>query len=205
LKNIILFGAGGHSKAIIDCLIEEGAEIEGIFDDDHDLVSMNGFSVLGSYDETESPEAQIIVSIGDNKTRKKITQNVRHRFGTAIHPSAVVSKYARIGEGSMIIHGSIVQTGVTIGKHVIINTGASIDHDSKLGDFVHVSPKACLCASVQVGEGTHVGASATILPGVKVGKWCVIGAGAVVNKDIPNNSVVVGVPAKVIRTLEDDF
>jgi sugar O-acyltransferase (sialic acid O-acetyltransferase NeuD family) len=203
-EQVLLYGAGGHSKVIIDCLAEAGIEIEGIFDDDQDLVSLNGYSVIGSYDETECPDLKLIISIGDNKVRKKITENVKHRFATAIHPSAVVSKFARIDVGSMIIHGAIIQTGVTIGKHSIINTGASIDHDCKLGNYVHVSPKACLCASVHVGDGTHIGASATVLPGVKIGKWCVIGAGAVVNKDIPDRSVVVGVPAKIIKTLDED-
>lgn len=200
----MLYGAGGHARVILDCILESGSEVEGIFDDDQDLVSLNGYSVLGSYDMTEYPELSIIITIGDNKTRKKIASTIKHKFATAIHPSAVVSKFARIDVGSMIIHSATIQTGVTIGKHSIINTSSSVDHDCKLGSFVHISPKACLCASVQVGDGTHVGASATILPGVKIGKWCVIGAGAVVNRDIPDYSVVVGIPGKVIKTLAEN-
>ncbi len=201
-KQVLLYGAGGHSKVVIDCLLESGVEIEGIFDDDDDLVSLNGYSVIGSYNEKESQDLEIIISIGDNQTRKKITQVVRHKYTTTIHPLAIVSKFARIDVGSMVIHGAVIQTGVTIGKHTIVNTSSSIDHDCKLGSYVHISPKACLCASVHVGDGTHIGASATILPGVKIGKWCVIGAGAVVNKDIPDFSVVIGIPGRIVRTLE---
>jgi sugar O-acyltransferase (sialic acid O-acetyltransferase NeuD family) len=203
-KLVLLYGAGGHAKVVIDCLSEAGVEIEGIFDDDQDLVSLNGFSVLGPYDEQESPELEVIIAIGDNKTRKMIAESVRHRFAIAIHPSAIVSKYARVGDGSMIIHGAVVQTGVQLGKHVIINTSASIDHDCKIGNYAHVSPQACLCANVSIGDGTHVGAAATILPQVKVGKWCVIGAGSVVNKDVPDRAVVMGVPGKVVRMLDED-
>ena len=91
----------------------------------------------------------------------------------------------------MIVHGAVVQSGVRIGKHCILNTLSSVDHDSIIGDFVHISPRSCVCSSVKIGEGCHLGAGATVLPGVTIGKWSVIGAGAVVNKDIPDFSMVL--------------
>ena len=100
--------------------------------------------------------------------------------------------------------GVVLQSGTKIGKHCIINTKASIDHDCIIDDFVHISPSVTLCGNIVVGEGTHVGAAATIIPNIKIGKWCVIGAGAVITKDVPDHSLVVGVPGKIIKSLENE-
>jgi acetyltransferase-like isoleucine patch superfamily enzyme len=88
-----------------------------------------------------------------------------------------------------------------VGRHVILNTASTVDHDCRIGDFVHIAPGAILCGQASVGEGTLVGAGATILPGVTVGKWCVIGAGAVVHRPIPDFSLAVGVPVRVVSSL----
>lgn len=199
---MLLYGAGGHAKVVVDCLDSQEVEIEAIFDDATELVSLNGFDVIGEYDSSYCPDDQIIISVGDNTKREKLVNKVSHRFGKAIHSSCVVSPYARVGEGSVIIHGSVVQTGAKIGKHVIVNTMSSVDHDVSIGDFAHISPKVTLCESVHIGEGVHIGAGATVLPNIKVGKWCVIGAGAVITQNLPDYSLVVGVPGKVIRKLD---
>ena len=93
----------------------------------------------------------------------------------------------------------VIQPNTTIGKHVIVNTSASIDHDNYIADFVHVAPKVALTGHVEVGEGSFIGAGAVVIPKIKIGKWCTIGAGSVVIKDVPDNAVVVGNPAKIIR------
>lgn len=199
---MILYGAGGHAKVVIDCLMSEEKEIIGIFDDKSDLVSLNGYDVFGAYDANYKFDEQLIVCVGSNTIRKKLAQVVKHRFGSAIHNSAIVSPYAKIGEGSVIVHRSVLQSGVHIGKHCIINTSSSIDHDCRIGNYSHISPGVTVCAEVSVGEGTHIGAGATILPQVSIGKWCVIGAGAVITQNLPDYSLVVGVPGKVIRKLD---
>ncbi len=200
---MLLYGAGGHAKVVLDCLMEQGVSINGIFDDKSDLVSLNGYDVLGKYDEHSFEEDQVIITIGDNTTRKNLVQKIKHKFGKIAHPSAIMSKYVQIGEGSVVFHGCILQTGVRIGKHCIINTGASLDHDVTVGDFAHISPKVTLCDVVEIGEGTHIGAGATILPKITVGKWCVVGAGAVITQNLPDYSLVVGVPGKIIRRTDD--
>lgn len=202
MEKVVLYGAGGHARVVIDCVQDSGREVEGIFDDDEGLVSLNGFDVIGSYDPQEFSECELIVSIGDNMTRKKVVNKVSHSFTSALHPSSVISKYTRLGEGSVFMQGSIVQAGTTIGKHCILNTGCTVDHDSVIGDFVHVSPGVTICASVSVGEGTHIGAGATVLPGVKIGDWCQIGAGAVITKEVPDQCVVIGVPGKIVRSVD---
>jgi sugar O-acyltransferase (sialic acid O-acetyltransferase NeuD family) len=196
---MLLYGGSGHAKVIIDCLLANNIPIYGIFDDNPAISSLLDFPIIGSYKKDYLPSEEIIISIGNNAIRKKVAQNIRHPFGKVIHPSALLSGFASVREGTVIFHNSVVQAGSIIGKHCIINTAASIDHDCELEDFVHVSPNATLSGNVKVGEGTHIGAGATVIQGITIGKWCTVGAGSVVIRDIPDYATVVGVPAKVIK------
>ncbi len=200
---MLLYGAGGHAKVVIDCLAEQGIDIHGIFDDNSDLVSLNGFDVLGVYDESYEAEIPLIITIGDNQTRSNISKRAVHKFGQVAHPSATISNYAHVAEGSVVFHQAVLQSGARIGKHCIINSGAIVEHDCVVEDFAHISPGVTLCDKVKVGEGTHIGAGATVIPNIEIGKWCVVGAGAVITQPLPDYSLVVGVPGKVIRKIED--
>ena len=111
----------------------------------------------------------------------------------------MISEEVLIGEGTQIITSSTINVGTKIGKHCIINTNSSIDHDCKIYDFVHIAPGVTICGGVSIGKSTLVGAGTTILPNVNVGENVVIGAGSLVNKDIPDNSKVLGSPAKIIE------
>jgi sugar O-acyltransferase (sialic acid O-acetyltransferase NeuD family) len=196
---MLLYGGSGHAKVIIDCLLANHISIHGIFDDNPDLYQLLQFPVLGLYQATYLPQEPLIIAIGNNSIRKKIASLIKHAFGKVIHPSAIVSRFAQIGAGTVVFHNSVVQASANIGNHCIINTTASVDHDCIVEDFVHISPHATLSGNVVIGEGTHIGAGATIIPGVTVGKWCVIGAGAVVIKHIPDYATAVGVPANIIK------
>ncbi len=200
---MILYGAGRHARVVIECLLDSDIDVQGIFDDKSDLVSLNGFDVFGEYIPTDYINSEIVITVGDNTIRKKISNTITHKYGVIKHPSCIISKFAKIDEGCVILHGSIIQTGTTIGKHCIINTGASIDHDCSLGDYIHISPRVTLCDGVRIGEGVHVGAGATILPNITIGKWCVVGAGSVITESLPDYSLVVGVPGKVIRRVDE--
>lgn len=196
---MLLFGGGGHAKVVMDCIWDAASNVSGVFDDNPQLVLPKGVQFLGRYNSDIGPQYPIIISVGNNKIRYEVVPVIRHRFGKAIHPSALVSAHSTIGDGSMVLQGSIVQTGTEIGRHVIVNTAASIDHDNYIGNFVHIGPKATLCGGVFVGEGTFIGAGATIINNIKIGKWCTIGAGAVVIKDLPDYSTAVGVPARILN------
>lgn len=192
-----LYGASGHAKVIMDSLISQGISVDACIDDNPDLVSLMDVPVLHGW-KGESP---LIVSIGINATRRKVVDRLMEQavqlgkelvFGRAIHSSAILSPFATIGEGTVVMQGAIIQSCACIGKHCIVNTGTSIDHECQLGDYVHVSPHATLCGNVSVGEGSWVGAGTTVIQGVKIGRWCVIGAGSVVTKDVPDGYLAVG-------------
>jgi sugar O-acyltransferase (sialic acid O-acetyltransferase NeuD family) len=193
---MVLYGASGHGKVIVDILEANGIPIDFVVDDNPNLSELLGYEVhrnLGTYNEA-------IIAIGSCKIRKRVVSQLTvNRYLTARHPTAIISPHATIAEGSVVMQGAIIQACTNIGKHCIINTGASVDHDCNLADFVHVAPHATVAGDVEIGEGSWIGAGAVVKQGVKIGSWCVIGAGAVVVKDVPDNITVVGVPAKDIK------
>ena len=188
-----LYGASGHAKVIIDILNASGIKVDAMFDDDESITDLMSFPVKHKW----NGESPIIVSIGNNVTRKQIAKKLDCEFGTVIHPSSIISPYATIGAGTVIMQGTVVQSGATVGKHCILNTGSSVDHECCIEDFVHISPQATLCGNVHIGEGAWIGASAVVIPGVKIGKWSIIGAGSVVVEDVPDGVVAYGNPCRI--------
>ena len=196
--SIIIKGAGGHARVVIDCARAQGRTVECAYDPFHDG-ELYGIPIRRNYAASDFPNADALVAIGDNAVRRQVASEVRHAFTNVIHPSSTISPYATVGEGNMILHGTIIQAASRIGNHVILNTGSQVDHDCIIGDFVHIAPGAILCGGVQVGEGSLIGTGAIIIPGKKVGAWSVIGAGSVVIDNIPDYVVAVGNTAKVIK------
>lgn len=197
MEIINLYGASGHGKVIKDIIESAGKQVGVFYDDFSTLSEIQSIPIRKT---AEGPvSGPIIISIGANNIRKRIAESLVAVFATAIHLSAIVSKSATIGEGTVVMPGAIIQSETQIGRHCIINTGASVDHECRIADYVHISPHATLCGNVIVGEGSWIGAGSTVIPGVKIGRWCVVGAGATVVNDIPDNTTVVGIPAKPIK------
>lgn len=192
-------GGGEHAKVVLDCLLDQGANVLALFDPKYHG-ELFGVTQRGQYDPSFAPEAKALIAIGDNAVRKRVAAITRHSFINAIHSSAIISTRAKVGNGCMVLHGAIVQAQTVIGDHVIINTAASIDHDCEINNFVHVAPRAVLCGRVKVGEGALIGAGAVVLPGISIGAWATVGAGAVVTKDVTEGAILVGNPAGQIHT-----
>lgn len=198
MSNFYLYGASGHAKVIMDILSANGLKIAGFIDDNIQLNNFMGYPV---FHEAKGKESMII-SIGNNLIRKKIALKlVNTNFIKAIHPSSSISTNSSIANGTVIMHGAIIQSCTVIGNHCIVNTSATIDHDCIINDFVHISPNATLCGNVHVGEGSQVSAGAVVIPGVKIGKWSFIAAGAIVVRDVPDNTMVMGNPATIKKTI----
>lgn len=201
---MIVYGASGHGKVIIEILELNGYQSITLWDDG-DKTSLGSYMV--GKPNLEKPKGdKVVISIGDNATRKKIAKKLlplqQLEFITAQHPMAIVSQKTEIGVGTVIMAGATVNPDTNIGMHCILNTNSSIDHDCVIEDYVHLSPNSTLCGNVTVKEGTHIGTGAILIPGVTVGKWCTIGAGAVIISDIPDYATVVGNPGKIIKTVK---
>ncbi|RAW01286.1 acetyltransferase [Pseudochryseolinea flava] len=198
ITEVILVGGGGHAKVVADCLQSQGTIVKGFFDPHQG--NLLGLTCLGNYQSALHTDVPVIIAIGDNAVRERIARHeVKHRYFIAQHPSVICSQYATIGEGSMLLHGAIVQAGAVIGKHVILNTGSQVDHDCVIGDYVHIAPSAVLCGGVEIGEGALIGANAVVRPKIKIGKGVVAGAGAVVVRDVPDYAIIAGNPARVLK------
>lgn len=198
METINLFGASGHGKVIKDIIEAERNKVGVFYDDAPIYTNIHGISVIKTTDAIVT--GPLIISIGSNNIRKLIVERYDVTFAKAIHPTASVAPTVKVGNGTVIMQGAIIQSDTVIGTHCIINSGASVDHECLIADFVHISPHATLCGNVKVGEGSWIGAGATVIPGVKIGKWCTIGAGSTVIEDIHDGCTVVGTPAKDINT-----
>ena len=197
-RMVYLFGASGHGKVIKDILNANGVKVEAFVEDNPGVKECGGRPVV----HDAAGLSPMIVSIGVNKVRKMIVERLKANnsaieFATAIHPSAVISPSAKIGEGSVVMAGAVVNADAVIGKHCIVNTGATIDHDSVVGDYCHVAPGAHICGGTQIGEGTWIGVGTSIIQCLNIGKNCMVGAGSVVVRDIPDDVTAFGNPCRV--------
>ncbi len=197
---MILFGASGHCKSVIDIAESIGEKISIIYDDNPKVEAVCHIPVQKLKSEISGLKEDWIISIGNNRNRQEVRNKLKQNFGFLIHRTASVSNWSSIGIGTVIMAKVVVNACVTIGEHCIINSGAVIEHDCILGDFVHVSPNASLAGGVVVGEGTHIGIGACVLPEIKIGKWVTIGAGSVIIKDVPDRTVIVGNPGRFIKS-----
>ncbi|GGK25234.1 acetyltransferase [Deinococcus malanensis] len=179
-----------------------GLKIGGVFDDSHAAPRyVLGHPVVGKIDQIhDDPHTRAIVAIGDNLVRRKIVSRFKRvSWATLVHPSAWIDSTVRLGYGTVVLAGSVIQPDVRIGCHAIVNTCASVDHDCVLSDFVHAAPGVRLAGNVRLDEGVFAGVASTFVPGVRVGKWSILGAGATIVFDLPANVTAVGIPAKVIK------
>ena len=199
---IVLIGASGHGKVCAEIAKLVGYDRIIFLDSDISRRECAGNAVVGTCDDFEryiDENTFFFVSIGNIDDRKRLQKRIKRSLGqiaSLIHPKAVVSNEVKLGEGSVVMAGAVVNPGTVIGRGCIINTCASIDHDCKVGDYVHVAVGSRVCGAVEVGMDTWIGAGSTISNNVRICERCIIGAGAVVVQDIKEEGTYVGVPAK---------
>ena len=190
---LYIYGASGHGKVVCDVAKSVGYK-EIIFLDDNGELKFS----------PDLPKFPVIIAIGDNKIRANLQKKVSEagfEIATLIHETAVISPSAKIGRGVVIMPNVVVNADAIIGDGVILNSSCVIEHDCKIGKFAHISPNSVLAGGVEVGEFSHIGLGSSVIQKIKIGKNCVIGAGSAVIKDIDENCVAVGVPAKVIKKI----
>ncbi|OHW61980.1 putative acetyltransferase EpsM [Andreesenia angusta] len=209
MEKIVLVGGGGHSKVIIDI-----------------IKSRNDFKIVGITDNRNSEEVLDIPIIGDDtalkgiynggvnnafvcigaientKIRSVIYENLKvmgFKLPILIHSSAYVSPYAKIGKGTCIMNRAVVNPDAIVGCNCVVNTGAILEHESVIGNNVQISPGSVVAGGVEIGRDSFIGINASIIQGVKIGASVIVGAGSVVIEDVPDNCVVVGNPARIIK------
>jgi UDP-perosamine 4-acetyltransferase len=207
---VLVLGAGGHAKVLVEALLAGAAVIAGVVDANPELNGMQllGVPVLGGDELVETfPPSEILLvngigSVGLPFRRRELFERFKnrgYRFATVVHPSAIIASDVELEEGAQIMAGAVIQPGSRIGSNAVINTRASVDHDCTIGEHTHIAPGVTLSGAVSVGGVCHVGTGATVIQGITIGSQSVIGAGALVLKDVPSSVTVRGVPAKVVK------
>lgn len=193
--NIVLFGTGGHAKVVAEIV-----ELQGI----HRLVGLvsedgvngdfiDGLKVIASNHNFKQilPSHGVqgaIIALGFNKHRVNLAELISDslEFVTAIHPSAIVSRHASLGAGTVVMAGAVINPGTSIGAHCIINTSSSIDHDCIVGSYTHICPGVVVAGHVSVGVNCLLGAGSVAIDHISIGDGAMVAAGATVRKDLPS-------------------
>lgn len=203
-KNLILVGGGGHCKSVIDVAEIAGYHILGIIDIPEKIgSSVLNYKVIGTDSQIQDfvQEADFIVTIGQIKESKlrislhELIKSAGGNLATIISPLARVSRYASIGEGTVIMHNSLVNANTTIGRGCIINSFANIEHDVEIGNYCHISTGATVNGDCIIKDFVFIGSNSVIINGVTITEDCVIGAGTLVRKSITQKGIYFGVPA----------
>ncbi|MHB1205141.1 MAG: NeuD/PglB/VioB family sugar acetyltransferase [Rhodospirillaceae bacterium] len=210
--DIILVGAGGHARVLIDIMRRRGLNVAAAIDIDVRLHghSVDGVPVIGS-DEAifirDPADVRLVCGQGNVPgggvsglaRRRAVFERFTARgyaFMSVVSRDAVISNTAVLDNAVQVFTGAIIHPGSVVGVNTIINTGAQVDHDCIIGSHSHIAPAAVLCGGVIIGAECHIGAGAVVIPQIKIGEGAVVGAGAVVVQDVPTATTVVGNPAR---------
>lgn len=211
---MIIIGAKGFAKEVLEILYQlQTLKNIAFFDDISEEIGntlFNQFPILKSAKEVsnyfeKTGDLNYTVGIGNPFARYKLCYKFDALGGqltSTISPNSHIGHFDNtIGVGCNIMTGSVITNSIVIGKGVLINLNCTIGHDSNIGDFTEMSPGVHVSGNCSVGKFCNIGTNATILPKIHLGENVIVGAGSVVTKDVPDNSLVVGIPGKVIKTL----
>lgn len=199
VASLIIIGDGGHSKMVQNIVRESGTyQLTEVWDDKYrEPVTREG-TVYTSLDEKLQGLTQMdadiafFVAIGDNDIRKKIARTLAlagKKFAVIVHPTAFIEATVEIGEGSLVMAGSIVQANTVLGKHVIVNSGATVEHDISVGNFVHFAPGSVVTGGCTVEDSVLIGAGSVVVPNISIGANVVVGAGSTLTRNIEANTL----------------
>jgi sugar O-acyltransferase (sialic acid O-acetyltransferase NeuD family) len=207
-QRVILVGAGGHCKALIDLLLETPYEPVGILDPFVEMGTLvNGVPVVGT--DADAPsflahgiENALIASTMPCGLRKRLVREYLDQgffIPTIISEQAIVSQSASIEQGAVVMSGANIGAQAHLGGYCTVNVSAVVAHGVSVGEYSNVAPNATLLGSSNVGAGTLIGAGSVVLACKSIGDACIVGAGSVVLQDVPDDTTVVGNPARALQ------
>ncbi|QYJ98963.1 acetyltransferase [Shewanella alkalitolerans] len=207
MSSCAILGASGHGKVIAELAELNGFKEITFFDDRWpELQQLEHWSVCGDTSvliTSVNKYDLVVVAIGNNSIRLEKNHQLKNAGGklsVLVHPSAVVSKYASLGDGTVVMANAVINSFTDIGEACIINTSSTIDHDTVVDDGVHVSPGANLAGGVKIGANSWIGIGAQVKQLVVIGENVIVGAGSTVLHDVLNDQIVVGTPAHSITS-----
>ena len=213
-RPLVILGASGHGREVAEA-VRQGiihppeifGGLEGFLDDDPDLYGsiFGGTPVVGTLDWERLSECHAALGVGYPETKQRLIRRLRvtpRRWPWIAHRASTIGSDSSIESGVLVQAGVVITTGVRVGRFATVNLGATISHDTVVGELATVSPGASIGGNVTIGEGAFIGIGASVIQGVTIGAWSVVGAGAVVIEDVEPNTVVAGVPARVINRRE---
>jgi sugar O-acyltransferase (sialic acid O-acetyltransferase NeuD family) len=204
LRPLAIIGAGGHAVSVANVALSAGFTISHFIDKNKQGLYLFGHRIIGHLNELDNAENfSFAIAVGDNAVRERIYKDLvlampNLHFPPLVH-SSVISFVAEIGEGTVVMPKAIIGPNSKVGKFCLINTQASLDHDCVMFDFSSLAPAAVTGGTVTIGLRSAVSIGAIIKQGLIIGDDCVVGANSYLNKDLPNNQVAYGTPAKAVR------
>lgn len=210
---MLIIGARGFAKEVLEILHQNGETENLCFYDDVNKDApeklFGEFKVLKNVMEAaeyfRKIDKRFTIGIGKPHLRKQISEKFENLGGQL---SSTISKFAEIGSfgveisnGCNILGGARISNDVKIGRGTMVYYNAVITHDVEIGDFVEISPGATLLGRCKIGNNSHIATGAIIFPDVVIGNNTIIAAGAVVKDNIPDNVMVVGMPAVIKKQL----
>lgn len=211
MKRLLIWGAGDQGLVTYQCALEtnqyDQIDFMEIKEKDSRLIENKKIYKEEEFEEVVKRYDEVIVATGSNVLRQQKIEKLNTfniPLATIIHPSAIICSNVKISGGTTILANVIININAAIGAGCIINNGSIIEHDCFVGNYVNICPRFAMAGHTSIGNSSYMGIGSTVIDDIKIGNNVTVGAGVVVICDIPDDKLVVGIPAKIIKDISSN-